>query len=197
MRKRAQRACSQCHAHKTKCSGDLPRCKRCEAGGLNCEYTPARRKFANVRVSSPTDGVDGKKPSNQVSAKTQNRISINPNGPDAEGSFPLMIDMSSMNAEYAVLLLNSFIASLILFLRDLLVRKDLILRHLDAYFKHVYYMPSMGFFHPATTYRQVEVGWKRENLAAREMVCGLTNGYRMALLILLQLPPCAPLQASL
>ena len=48
LRKRAQRACSQCHLHKTRCSGDLPQCKRCETVGLSCEYTPARRNFSSV-----------------------------------------------------------------------------------------------------------------------------------------------------
>jgi hypothetical protein len=47
-RKRAQRACQQCHIHKTKCSGDLPACKRCTGAGLACEYLPAKRKFAAI-----------------------------------------------------------------------------------------------------------------------------------------------------
>lgn len=48
VRKRAQRACHHCHTHKTKCSGDLPACKRCASAGLTCEYMPAKRKFASV-----------------------------------------------------------------------------------------------------------------------------------------------------
>lgn len=55
LRKRAQRACKQCHDHKTKCSGDLPRCKRCQANNLQCEYTPAKRRFASgpFQANSP------------------------------------------------------------------------------------------------------------------------------------------------
>lgn len=53
LRKRAQRACSQCHSQKTKCSGDLPQCKRCESLSLACEYLPAKRKFTNVRLNNP------------------------------------------------------------------------------------------------------------------------------------------------
>lgn len=55
LRKRARRACRQCHAHKTKCSGDLPRCKRCEAGGIACEYAPTKRRFANAPVGHGMD----------------------------------------------------------------------------------------------------------------------------------------------
>lgn len=41
--------------------------------------------------------------------------------------------------------------------RELLARKDFLIRHLDVYFEHVYWLPCMGFFHPETAYRQVYV----------------------------------------
>lgn len=47
-RKRAQKACKECHLHKTKCSGDIPRCKRCETNDLICEYVASRRKFSHA-----------------------------------------------------------------------------------------------------------------------------------------------------
>jgi hypothetical protein len=48
VRKRAQKACQQCHKHKTKCSADYPRCKRCEDGNLVCEYVEGKRKFSHA-----------------------------------------------------------------------------------------------------------------------------------------------------
>jgi hypothetical protein len=54
-RKRVQRACTQCHSHKTKCSGDLPKCKRCETSDLVCEYAPGRRRFSNIPATTETD----------------------------------------------------------------------------------------------------------------------------------------------
>lgn len=53
-RKRAQKACKECHLHKTKCSGDLPRCKRCEANDLACEYVASRRKFSHAPTIQST-----------------------------------------------------------------------------------------------------------------------------------------------
>jgi len=50
-RRRAQRACSECHLHKTKCSGDLPRCKRCQGNNLACVYSNARRRFLSKPAS--------------------------------------------------------------------------------------------------------------------------------------------------
>lgn len=54
LRKRAQRACTECHSHKTICSGDYPRCKRCEVSNLMCEYAPAKRKFQHLPASAET-----------------------------------------------------------------------------------------------------------------------------------------------
>lgn len=57
-----------------------------------------------------------------------------------EASFPLVIDTSVLTAQ------------------QLLTRKTIILKHLDAYFEHLYWLPCMGFFHPETAYRQVYEG---------------------------------------
>lgn len=56
-RKRAQRACRECHAHKTKCSGSLPVCARCTNLGIQCIYEPSKRKFSSApgsAASQPT-----------------------------------------------------------------------------------------------------------------------------------------------
>lgn len=56
-RKRAQRACTQCHRHKTKCTGEQPVCKRCAVNNLDCEYGPSKRKFSSAPGSqTPTGG---------------------------------------------------------------------------------------------------------------------------------------------
>lgn len=58
MRKRAQKACAQCHAHKTRCSGDLPRCARCVASDLVCEYNSAKRRKTAAAASSAAASED-------------------------------------------------------------------------------------------------------------------------------------------
>ena len=86
LRKRAQRACSQCHSHKTKCSGELPRCKRCELSGLDCEYTPAKRKFSNVAfpkgsASSEVASPAGSRPdldANRASSRSGHDVGASP-----------------------------------------------------------------------------------------------------------------------
>ncbi|KAF2177730.1 hypothetical protein K469DRAFT_742461 [Zopfia rhizophila CBS 207.26] len=42
-RRRVLRACTACRSHKIKCSGDNPRCKRCESTGRECIYIIPRK----------------------------------------------------------------------------------------------------------------------------------------------------------
>ncbi|CAI6092085.1 unnamed protein product, partial [Clonostachys chloroleuca] len=170
LRKRAQRACSQCHSQKTKCSGDLPRCKRCEAGDLKCEYTPAKRRFANVRLQSESKSeepptptpttVAASPPSPSLAPKKERSPFLSPRGKDGKPSecFPLMIDTSHLSSHL---------------LRELLTRKHIILRHLEAYFEHIYWLPCMGYFHPETARRQVHEGTFDAPTAAA--VCAISS----------------------
>jgi hypothetical protein len=98
LRKRAQRACRQCHAHKTKCSGDLPRCKRCDAANLPCEYTPAKRKFANLPVKT-SGGPEDAALVAPAAVKSVDVLSPSSSAAGATGNFPLSVDISSLTAE--------------------------------------------------------------------------------------------------
>lgn len=42
-RRRVRLACSSCHSRKARCSGDTPKCKRCQSQGLECVYRPTKR----------------------------------------------------------------------------------------------------------------------------------------------------------
>lgn len=103
LRKRAQRACGQCHSHKTKCSGDLPRCRRCEASNLVCEYTPTKRKFTNVRYSAtnpPPDGTATPTDTTTVSAHSADDTANSPTTSTLHGYHVMLLDPNSLNAEY-------------------------------------------------------------------------------------------------
>lgn len=83
-RKRAQRACKECHSHKTKCSGEKPRCKRCAANDLVCIYQVSKRKFSSAPGSqqqtpgaqqSPPGDVESQSPSIAVSREAKQLVS--------------------------------------------------------------------------------------------------------------------------
>ncbi|PNY23821.1 transcriptional regulatory protein [Tolypocladium capitatum] len=140
LRKRAQRACSQCHSHKTKCSGDLPRCKRCEAANLACEYTPAKRKFTNVRIQNSPKSNGNNPPTPGSASRSDGIVSPTLSSSDGAGPLAFLKDKTNLTAE------------------DLLARKDLLLRHLDAYMDNMYWLPSQGFIHPDKTCREIQDG---------------------------------------
>ncbi|KAM0264750.1 hypothetical protein ACHAQJ_000575 [Trichoderma viride] len=153
LRKRAQRACSQCHTHKTKCSGDLPKCKRCEAANLVCEYTPTRRRFTNVRFQ-------GTKTEDEASStlqllKSEENTAISPTSSSSTGIPTYILESANLQAE------------------DMLLRRDVILTHLDAYFDFLYMVPSLGFLHPEVTYRDVQEN--RFPPAQAAAVCSVTS----------------------
>ncbi len=41
--------------------------------------------------------------------------------------------------------------------RDMMMKRDVVLRHMDVYMEHLYWVPSLGFLHPPTFYRQIQV----------------------------------------
>jgi hypothetical protein len=208
LRKRAQRACSQCHAHKTKCSGDLPRCKRCESANLACEYHPAKRKFASVpsaqsqphehpnapvtptmppssTESPPSSSRHSSEPLNGSSIKSGDTASpttctsIGSASGSANGSSILALGSDTMPCEATMrqpstsgnFPLTTNLA--LLTAEDLLIRKDLIFRHMDAFYDNLYWLPSLGVFHPATTHQQIQDGTFHPAQAAA--VCAISS----------------------
>ncbi|KAJ6446607.1 fungal transcriptional regulatory protein [Purpureocillium lavendulum] len=156
LRKRAQRACSQCHSHKTKCSGDLPRCKRCVASNLSCEYTPAKRRFTNVRFQNAPKSVEINSSASISTGKSpDDTASPLPSAGSAAVSYNLLVDQSPLGAE------------------DLLARKNLILLHVDAFMHNLYWLPCQGFFHPKTLFREIEEGTLDPAQAAS--ICALAS----------------------
>ena len=73
-RRRVGRACLGCHSRKAKCSGTRPKCGRCQAQGIDCEYTPARR-------TRPVD--DGDVPRERPTGRRDSDLSRSPSSDHA------------------------------------------------------------------------------------------------------------------
>ena len=56
---------------------------------------------------------------------------------------------------------------------DMLARRDVLLRHFDAYMDHMYWLPSQGCFHPKTAYCEIQEGIFNPIKAAA--VCAITS----------------------
>lgn len=153
LRKRAQRACQQCHAHKTKCSGDLPRCARCQLNDLPCEYTPSKRKFANLpgkssAATTPTP--------NGAPVTPEEDTPQNVNGPKTTPPLENGLSLSPL-------------------CQDQLLKREVILKHADVYFEQLFHMPCMGFLHPGTIYRLIDEDKLPPALAAG--ICSITADF--------------------
>ncbi|KAK8124825.1 uncharacterized protein PG998_000584 [Apiospora kogelbergensis] len=132
IRKRAQRACANCHRHKAKCSGDLPACSRCRSASLTCEYAPSKRRFANVATPSEQATEPGSVSTASASVKEQH---------SPEGQSPVNMDIAFHPSSEP---------------QTTLLKRDIILQHMDVYFEAFWYVPCQGILHPATTYRMID-----------------------------------------
>ncbi|KAK3940478.1 hypothetical protein QBC46DRAFT_434535 [Diplogelasinospora grovesii] len=151
-RKRAQRACQSCHAHKTKCSGDIPRCKRCEEADLKCEYAPAKRKFSTVphQESKPKPAP---RPDIAVSRPaTYHDVSLLPKRASPVHEDSETDDLAAHNR---------------------LLGRDVVLRHMNAWFELLHPLQSYGFLHSPSIYRDIEEGTFPSTLGAA--VCAVTG----------------------
>ncbi|KAK7949754.1 hypothetical protein PG988_016393 [Apiospora saccharicola] len=161
IRKRAQRACANCHRHKAKCSGDLPACSRCRSSSLTCEYAPSKRRFANVAV--PPESAEPDVSTTSVSVKEQQ-------SPESQTP-PATMEMTYDPAPDP---------------QTTLLKRDIILQHMDVYFEAFWYVPCQGILHPATTYRQIEENCLPPYLAAAvvsitsTMVTNISQGRLLA-----------------
>ncbi|KAK6843683.1 zinc finger transcription factor 1 [Apiospora arundinis] len=131
IRKRAQRACANCHRHKAKCSGDLPACSRCRSAFLTCEYAPSKRRFANVAASFE-QAAEPETTSTSVSVKEQH-------SPGSQTTPNMEIAYNPSPEPQTTLL-----------------KREIILQHMDVYFDAFWYVPCQGILHPATTYRLID-----------------------------------------
>lgn len=89
-RKRARNACSHCHGRKVRCSGQLPRCQRCQSLDLECAYPTRKRATSEHAITLPSKHHDEHPiPGNQASFLGQD---------STQASEPLH-DILSMNSE--------------------------------------------------------------------------------------------------
>ncbi|KUI64900.1 putative transcriptional regulatory protein PB1A11.04c [Cytospora mali] len=146
VRKRAQRACRECHAHKTKCSGDLPRCKRCQANELICEYTPSKRKFTHApgsqSVEIQDDMPDFELRADLPSVEDETKQVISPTTFSGSSGFTPQTRRSSIVEQ--------------LYGEDILAKQDIVLRHFDVFFRLWIPLPCMGILEMAPTFIEIE-----------------------------------------
>lgn len=70
-RRRVRLACSNCHSRKARCSGETPKCARCQSQGIECVYKPTKRsagvnggsaQYTGTNTDSDQDSVGSEPP---------------------------------------------------------------------------------------------------------------------------------------
>lgn len=142
----------------------MPRCKRCESANLACEYTPARRKFTNVRFQNQTSPPINDVATPAPGSRHSEEKSMSPSLGSRVGLDAALATVESLTAEYVlplkpVLQISWFdqIANKSTLNREMLNKRDFLLRCLEVYFDVYFWMPCMGFLHPKVAYQEVQV----------------------------------------
>ncbi|KAH8804505.1 hypothetical protein F5884DRAFT_884007 [Xylogone sp. PMI_703] len=151
-RDRAQRACTHCAAQKLKCSGARDGCQRCAQNNLICQYLNSKRGVKRTASSRET--------SSRSSAPRQARYSETPNDQslfDNQHS-PVQDSEPDGDTQSGTTLVSRY--NHLLQTRglsyELPCAKDIIRRHIDAYFDYVYPITTHGFLHQGTLLEQLD-----------------------------------------
>lgn len=128
-RRRAASACDECHTHKSKCSGRKPRCGRCEQRGLSCTYRNRR--------SSTASGIAHER---KLRAAVKSSPPSSRTTPHANFNCrpPLPCSTGAVSTS--------------------LLSRDVVRRHIDAYFEHIYPLQGYDFLHYPTVLEKLHSG---------------------------------------
>jgi hypothetical protein len=97
-RRRVRLACINCHSRKARCTGETPKCARCQSQGIECVYRPTKRSggaAAGNAGDSEHDSVSSEPPekrrmTDDANGSRHNRNQTNdPSSLDVNGSYSI------------------------------------------------------------------------------------------------------------
>ncbi|KAI0883140.1 uncharacterized protein GGS22DRAFT_180732 [Annulohypoxylon maeteangense] len=151
-RRRVRLACANCHSRKARCSGETPKCARCQAQGIECVYKPTKRsggasstaqQAQQGTTDSELESVSSEPPEKRVMTSKDNQGSHHgPQGPDHQNYDSNGISMStSVNHEPFT------------FPDETLIQKTF-----NNFFRHVHHVPIFSFLHRASLMQRYHAG---------------------------------------
>ncbi|KAK7953144.1 hypothetical protein PG988_013838 [Apiospora saccharicola] len=144
-RRRVRLACSNCHSRKARCSGEMPKCKRCQSQGIECIYRPTKRS-GTLTTSAPGQAGDSEHES-VSSEPPEKRRHLRNDSHASQGDYAIANRASthglwSVNHETSINFPD----------------EALITRTFDNYFKHVHHVPVFSFLHRASLMQRYHAG---------------------------------------
>ncbi|KAI0835156.1 hypothetical protein F5Y06DRAFT_139784 [Hypoxylon sp. FL0890] len=149
-RRRVRLACANCHSRKARCSGETPKCARCQAQGIECVYKPTKRSGGFSSASQPTrqgttdselESVTSEPPEKRVMTSKDNQGSHHgPQGPDHGFESTGAAPTGSSHEPFVF------------------PDEALIQRTFNNFFRHIHHVPTFSFLHRASLMQRYHAG---------------------------------------
>ncbi|KAI1370443.1 hypothetical protein F4677DRAFT_363514 [Hypoxylon crocopeplum] len=151
-RRRVRLACANCHSRKARCSGETPKCARCQAQGIECVYKPTKRSGGvNSAAQQTHQGTTDSELESVSSEPPEKRVMT---GKDNQGSHhgPQGSDQHTFEANGTSALSGSS--------HEPFVFPDeaLIQRTFNNFFRHIHHVPIFSFLHRASLMQRYHAG---------------------------------------
>ncbi|KAI1632591.1 hypothetical protein F4809DRAFT_656144 [Biscogniauxia mediterranea] len=152
-RRRVRLACTNCHSRKARCSGEAPKCARCQTQGIECIYKPTKRSGGvaggaqhahHATTDSEHESVSSEPPEKRAMTHKDHNGSHHGRAGEPDQS---NLDFSGASVSRR-------------FSHDPLVFPDesLIQRTFNNFFRHVHHVPVFSFLHRASLMQRYHAG---------------------------------------
>lgn len=135
VRLRTIAACDECRLRKAKCSGQRPRCYRCDQRQLPCVYNADRGKRQHPAVADESRPPDSASPASASATAT------------ATGTMAQPSTYQPPTVPQAATLAAPATISLHVAAQKRFLGRDVLAQHIDAYYVYVYHVPGYDIFH--------------------------------------------------
>ncbi|KAI0115676.1 hypothetical protein GGR51DRAFT_415846 [Nemania sp. FL0031] len=153
-RRRVRLACTNCHSRKARCTGETPKCARCQSQGIECIYRPTKRS-AGINGTAASSQQHGTTDSEHESVASEPPEKRTMTQRDHHGSH----HGRNGSADHENFDISGGSLSKRLGLDPLIYPDEsLIQRTFSHYFRHVHHVPVFSFLHRASLMQRYHAG---------------------------------------
>ncbi|KAI1827764.1 hypothetical protein F4861DRAFT_535598 [Xylaria intraflava] len=152
-RRRVRLACTNCHSRKARCTGETPKCARCQSQGIECIYRPTKRSAGvNGTPASNQHGTTDSEHESVASEPPEKRTMVQKDHQGSHHGHSRSPDHQNVDTPAPQLAKR--------FGHDPLIYPDesLIHRTFNNYFRHVHHVPVFSFLHRASLMQRFHAG---------------------------------------
>ncbi|KAI0157932.1 hypothetical protein GGR52DRAFT_582779 [Hypoxylon sp. FL1284] len=152
-RRRVRLACANCHSRKARCSGETPKCARCQSQGIDCVYRPTKRSGGVSTTAQQTQqGATDSEIESVSSEPPEKRAMITKDHQGSHHGTTASSDQLSFDPN--IISTSSGPSHEPFVFPD----EDLIQRTLSNFFRRIHHVPSFSFLHRASLMQRYHAG---------------------------------------